>query len=259
MKFTYDRPFRFPTHISIINLNIMNFALNFTRSTRLVFLTLLLLLSFGAMSSRSLATPASVSPTTIVIAETLTAEQWMERGNDKYSQDVKGAIEDYTQAIKLDPNNADYYDVRARAYVENNDKVRALADYNQIIKLEPKRSNSYALRAIFYCNEGDYKKGIIDWNQTVKLMPTSVSLSQRGDCRVKMGDHKNAIVDFDQALKLDPKSGDIYNSRALAKLSLGQKQAALQDLNQAAKAYGSGEEYDQIMKSIKELQSENGN
>lgn len=286
----------------------MTISLNSVRSTRLFFSTLLLLLSFGAVSSRSIANPAPVIPTTIEIAETLTAEQWMERGYGKYSQDFKGAIEDYTQAIKLDPNNADYYGVRAQAYVENNDKVRALADYNQIIKLEPERANSYGLRAIFYCNEGDYKKGITDWDQAAKMMEEYAIWTGRAECLAKSGDYKKAIVVYTNAIEWSAKSigadpkvitwtdatvyigrgkgyqsignskaaiadfdkavtvkdsdygnygsirGDAYNQRALAKLSLGQKQAALQDFKKAAEQYGSGEEYDQIMKSIKELQ-----
>jgi tetratricopeptide (TPR) repeat protein len=82
---------------------------------------------------------------------------------------------------------------------------------------------------------------------------------ERGQAYQALGNSKAAIVDFDQALtfKTDDyyyERGYVYNQRALAKQSLGQKQAALQDFKKAAEEYGSGEEYEQIMKSIKELQ-----
>jgi tetratricopeptide (TPR) repeat protein len=286
----------------------MTILLNSVRSTRLFFSTLLLLLSFGAVSSRSTANPTPVNPAAIVIAETLTAEQWNARGDDRFSTDIKGAIEAYTQAIKLAPKEVNYYYSRARSYAANNDKVRALADYNQIIQLQPDSADAYGSRAIFYCyRDGDYQKAIADWDQAVKLMPTSISLSQRADCLVKSGDHKNAIIGYTnaieqskQSLGFDPKVitwadaetyisrgksyqaignskaaiadfeqamtvksdefvdtnqliATAYYQRALVKLSLGQKQAALQDFQQAAKT-SSGEESEQIMKYIKELQ-----
>jgi tetratricopeptide (TPR) repeat protein len=295
----------------------MTIALNSVRSTRLFISTLLLLLSFGVVSRPSLAkppgtgiaTPAPVNSATTVTAETLTAEQWNARGDDRFTTDIKSAIEAYTQAIKLAPKEVNYYYSRARAYAENNDKLLALADYNQIIKLQPESADAYGSRAIFYCyKDGDYQKAIADWDQVVKLMPTSVSLSQRADCLVKSGDHKNAIVgytkaiewskqalgsdpkviswtdaetyisrgksyqaigdskaaiaDFDQAMKV--KSDEFvdakyllataYYQRALVKLSLGQKAEALKDFKAAAERNENAENYEEIMKYIKELQ-----
>lgn len=282
----------------------MTIAINSVRSTRFVLSGFLLLLSLGVVSRPAIANPSPNTP--IVIAETLTAEQFRERGDQRSTEDVKGAIEDYTKAIQLAPKEIEYYIARGMAYFRNNDKVRALADYGQAIKISPDIADGYYARAIFYCEEGNYPKAIADWDQAVKRVSSSVSLSQRADCLVKSGDHKGAIVgytdsiewsaqaggsegliwgdaitfisrgksyqaignsnaaiaDFDKALTVKKDDfaniqsirGDAYHQRALVKLSLGQKQAALQDFQQAAKSYGSGDEYDQIMKSIKELQ-----
>lgn len=61
-----------------------------------------------------------------------TAEQWWILGEEQFRQgDVDGAIISYSQAIRLDSTNGDYYVARARAYVANNDIQRAENDLTQ--------------------------------------------------------------------------------------------------------------------------------
>jgi tetratricopeptide (TPR) repeat protein len=48
------------------------------------------------------------------------------------------AIADFTQAIKLKPNDATLYDLRGVAYYAKGDNEKALADHEQAIKLDPK-------------------------------------------------------------------------------------------------------------------------
>ncbi|MBD0263153.1 MAG: tetratricopeptide repeat protein [Tolypothrix sp. Co-bin9] len=52
-------------------------------------------------------------------------------------QDANGAIEDYTQAINLHPDNPLFYLWRSQLYYEKGDKCKAMADYNTAIRLAP--------------------------------------------------------------------------------------------------------------------------
>jgi tetratricopeptide (TPR) repeat protein len=54
--------------------------------------------------------------------------------------DRQGALEDYTQAISLNPNNALYYLWRSQLYHETGDQSKAMADYNTAIRLAPQRT-----------------------------------------------------------------------------------------------------------------------
>jgi tetratricopeptide (TPR) repeat protein len=47
------------------------------------------------------------------------------------------AIQDYDQAIKLNPNNAHAFNNRGLAYANKGDNDRAIQDYDQAIKLNP--------------------------------------------------------------------------------------------------------------------------
>ena len=270
----------------------MTIAINSVRSTRFVLSTFLLLLSFGVVGRPAIATPSPNAPI-LIAQEKLTAEQWREKGDEKFSTDLPGAIAAYTQAIKLAPNDEYHYYARATAYVANNDNVRALQDYNQAIRIAPKSGNAYASRAIFYCSKND-QKAIADWDRAVQLTPDNrVVESQRADCLMTLrkyqaaidgytkaikletndqsqfeaenylkrgkgyqilGNVKAAIADFNQAIKLAPNNGDAYYMRALAKRSIRQKQEALQDFKQAAKYLEGTQEFEQIMTYIKELQ-----
>lgn len=52
-------------------------------------------------------------------------------------QDTNGALEDYTQAINLHPENPLFYLWRSQVYYEIGDKFKAMADYNTAIRLAP--------------------------------------------------------------------------------------------------------------------------
>jgi tetratricopeptide (TPR) repeat protein len=87
------------------------------------------------------------------------AVAYKNRGNAYYNKkDYDGAIADYNQAIKLDPNQALTYHVlafanRARIYFDKKDYDRAIADYNEAIKLDPKLATAYNLRGLAYLNK----------------------------------------------------------------------------------------------------------
>ena len=53
--------------------------------------------------------------------------------------DKQGAIDDYTQAIKINPNYAQAYYGRGFVRNELRDKQGAIDDYNQAIKINPKK------------------------------------------------------------------------------------------------------------------------
>jgi Flp pilus assembly protein TadD len=58
--------------------------------------------------------------------------------------------------MKLDPNNATYYDGRGLAYYANEDNEHAISDYNQAIKLDPNNAAYYNRRGRIYIAERDY-------------------------------------------------------------------------------------------------------
>jgi len=57
------------------------------------------------------------------------------------------AITEFTEAIRLDPNNVDAYLLRGASYYAKGDKDRALADANTALRIEPSNESAKALLA----------------------------------------------------------------------------------------------------------------
>ena len=55
----------------------------------------------------------------------------------KFGPEYDKAIEDFSVAIRLDPNYALSYENRARAYENTGDYARAIPDYDQLARLRP--------------------------------------------------------------------------------------------------------------------------
>ena len=57
---------------------------------------------------------------------------------------------DYTEAIRIDPNCADAYCNRGRAYLTKGDLGNAIADCTEAIRLDPKNAVAYLFRGAAY-------------------------------------------------------------------------------------------------------------
>ena len=135
---------------------------------------------------------------------TLSAQTYFERGWKKYqSGDYYGALDDYNQAIQIDPQYAIVY--TNRGWLKHDklaDYQGALDDYNRGIQL----GSQYALD---YTNRGWLKHD-------------------------KLGDYQGALHDYNLAIQLDPQYALAYNNRGWLKHDLlGDYQGALQDYNLA--------------------------
>jgi len=83
------------------------------------------------------------------------------------------AIEDSTRVIRIDPDSAVTYVVRARAYFEIGDLDRAIADSTQAIKRDRNNIGAYTIRGSAYGKKGDTDKAIADWKAILKINPNS--------------------------------------------------------------------------------------
>lgn len=120
------------------------------------------------------------------------------QGTGKLSQgDDEGAVQDFSQAIKLNPKLAEAYLGRAIAYSMQSNHQAALKDYNQAIKLNPKFAEAYLNRGDEYAQVGNRQRAIADLRQAEKLF------SQRGDKdNVRLA--KNRIADLQEVASRPP-------------------------------------------------------
>src|SRR5664280_2946637 len=85
------------------------------------------------------------------------------------------AIEDFDQAIRLNPQDADVFNNRGIAFKNKGQYDRAIQDYDQAIKLNPDKAGAFNNRGKAYANKGQYDRAIQDYDQAIRLNPNLAS------------------------------------------------------------------------------------
>jgi tetratricopeptide (TPR) repeat protein len=95
------------------------------------------------------------------------------------NQQFQDAINDYGEAIKINPEDARIYEQRAAVEMKLNDYDKALADYSEAIKLKPNEVRYYAYRSYIYEVKGDIKNSMADTEKVLKLDPNNQEAKSR--------------------------------------------------------------------------------
>jgi len=185
---------------------------------------------------------------TIIPCISQTAEDYFKSGNDKFElKDYRGAINDHTQAIKLNSNVAGPYFNRGIAKYAIKDYNGAITDFNKGLEISP-IADGYYNRGSIKIDLNDNTGAISDFNKAIEIDPNQKFYYQnRGIAKGNLKDFRGAIKDFDKAIALDPKFALAYAKRGLAKIALGQKDSGCLDLSKAGEL-GITDAYDMISK-----------
>jgi tetratricopeptide (TPR) repeat protein len=147
--------------------------------------------------------------------------------------DIERAIQDYSQAIKLDPKLASAYNNRGVAYDHKGEYDRAIQDYEQAIKLKPS-PETYFNRGNAYLARTQFDHAIDDFNQAIRLAPGFAPAHEsRCWARAVVGILKQALADCNEALRLRPNNAATFTSRAFVYLKMTQFDAAVSDYDLA--------------------------
>ena len=110
---------------------------------------------------------------------------------------------------------------------------RAIQDYNEAIRLDPEDANTFNKRGIAYFRLGQYERAIEDYDEAIQLAPRFAPYYNRGMAYFNQGLYDRAIEDYDEAIRLDPQIAISYANRALAYTRLGKDQEAQLDVARA--------------------------
>ena len=88
---------------------------------------------------------------------------------DVSEQKYLDAINEYSEALKLTPQDARIYEQRAAVEMKINDFDKALADYSELIKLKPNEARYYNYRAYIYELKNDSKNALAETEKVLKI------------------------------------------------------------------------------------------
>jgi tetratricopeptide (TPR) repeat protein/DNA-binding winged helix-turn-helix (wHTH) protein len=118
------------------------------------------------------------------------------------------AVAEFSQAIKLDPENAASFRGRATAYRgrnKENDIPAAEADYLRAIALAPNDWRDYLFLASFYHRLGRDCDSVAAFKRAIALRPdNSEAIARLGALYIEMGQYDEAISALAEALRLSP-------------------------------------------------------
>src|SRR5262249_14610743 len=160
------------------------------------------------------------------------AEAFNNRGiGYRLKGDYDRAIQDYNQAIKLNPRFAVAYNNRGVAHEYKNEYDRAISDYDQAIKLKPS-AEAYFNRGNAQLGRSHYDRAIDDYNQAVKLKSDfAAAFDNRCWARAVVGILKPALADCNEALRLRPNNAATLESRGFIFLKMSHFDAAVSDFD----------------------------
>jgi tetratricopeptide (TPR) repeat protein len=117
------------------------------------------------------------------------------------------AIAAASEAIRVDPKNANALSIRGLAYANMGDNDRAIADFSEAIRLDPKFATAFHNRGIAYEWKGDKGRAVADYSEAIRLDPKhAASFCSRGRAKLKDGDVLGGNYDIRKAKELDSSS-----------------------------------------------------
>lgn len=129
----------------------------------------------------------------------------LDRGLQKQEQeDYAGAIEDYTEFLKANPNHSEGYSNRGFARAMLDKLPEALQDFDRAIALAPNNADAY---------------------------------NGRGNVNAMAGNLSASIRDFNRSIRYNRNFADAYYNRAISRHGLGDRRGAKSDLSKAAKLF----------------------
>ena len=132
--------------------------------------------------------------------------------------DTDRAIQDFDQAIKLDPKYANAFNSRGIAYQAKGDNERAIQDYGEAIRLDPGNPNPLNGRCWVRASLGQLQAALADCNESLRLRPNnSNTLDSRAFLYIRLGRWNDAITDADAALRANPTNAYALFERGFAK------------------------------------------
>jgi len=197
--------------------------------------------------------------------------------------EYKLAVEDFTEALRLNPNMATAYALRARAmiaevWVNNVQQIdanfgaisigglnkltveqskvcdSAIADLNQAIRLDPENGSHYRERGFVYGIKYNKDMAMTDCNQAIRLNPNDTkAYIFRGRMYIDKGDYDKSMVDFNQAIRLDTNYALAYSFRGGAYLMKNDYDKAIADYNQAIRLNPNYTKAKQLLEEARKL------
>lgn len=169
---------------------------------------------------------AAITAEHVAVLISLTRAQYI-RG------DFTGALDESSEIIRLDPQNAEAFELRGDIWVGIKNYDRAIDNYDAAIKLKPDIARLYSRRAAAFDLMHNFRIAVRDYTDAVRLDPSVATLIDRAEAFKKVRRYDLALDDLTAALRINPVSADLYHRRGDAYAHNNAYGFAIADYNEA--------------------------
>ncbi len=130
-------------------------------------------------------------------------------------KDYPGAIADFKNVLKINPDYPEIYSELAYVSVFNRD-ISSANEYLAIAETKNKNDlKIFLTRALICIINQNYAGAIIQYNKAIEIYPENSDLYlRRGYAKAYIRKYREAIKDYDKAIELNPKNYSAYEKRA---------------------------------------------
>ena len=140
---------------------------------------------------------------------------------DLKNGNYNAVIADYSEVIRLKPNDPIGYWLRGKDYWYLDQNEKAINDYNEAIRLDPNSPGAYSDRGKAYRDLDQYDKAISDYNQAIRLKPDfAEAYLNRGDAYYLCKQYEKAISDA-KAIHFKSDFGEAYRTKGVVLREIG--------------------------------------
>ena len=120
---------------------------------------------------------------------------------------------------------------RGLAYADKGQHDRAIQDYDQAIRLNPNHAGAFNGRCFSRAILGQLQLALKDCDASLRLRPNdAATFDSRGFTYLKLGRLAEAIADYDAALRLNPKSAASLHGHGLAHIARNDQAQGKRDI-----------------------------
>jgi serine/threonine protein kinase/tetratricopeptide (TPR) repeat protein len=162
------------------------------------------------------------------------AEVYNSRGVAQGSGDPDLALTAFSKAIELCPRFAEYHSNRARTRAARGQLTEALEDASRAIDISRNSASAHCARGQVYLQMKKYAEALADSIEAIRLNPSfSQAHVLRGLVHLQQDQDDQAVEDFTRAIELNPRDYEAYLCRAIAHNRKGRHDQALEDCRKA--------------------------
>ena len=145
-------------------------------------------------------------------------------------KELKAAILDFSEALKINPQATDALYNRGAAYALMGQTDYALSDFAHLLDLAPRDPDTLYYRAQIYMSQGKREAALNDLSAVLAQHPEDAdSRMQRAGLSIMLGRNEDAIADLNPLLQKDPTAPAALYNRGRAEQLKGDYGAAAAD------------------------------